>query len=90
MGVPFNTGILEVWVIGTPHSRGYKSLPVKTGFHYTKVPFKSVFTVFQAVSLTAPNTGVRLVEFMLEELLRVRYVDVNCSPLAQGVILREG
>jgi hypothetical protein len=58
MEVPFNTGVLEVWVIGTSHPRGCKSLPLKTGFRYAQIPFKTVFTVVQSVSGTAVGTGV--------------------------------
>ena len=62
---PFNTGIFEVWVIGTPHSWGCKSLPVKTGLRYTQVLFKTFFTVFQSVSLTTPDTDMIIVQFIL-------------------------
>jgi len=44
-GRPPAVQVLEVWILGTPDPWDCKSVPVKKGFHYSQVPFKTGFTL---------------------------------------------
>lgn len=37
---------IEIWILGTPDIRKFKSFPLKTGFYYAQIPMKTGLSLY--------------------------------------------